>query len=185
MNVGIEAMNVFGGTAYVDVMELAEHRNLDKKRFENLLMKEKVVALPFEDPITFAVNAAKPIIDSLSEEERNQIEMVITCTESGIDFGKSISTYVHDYLQLKRNCRLFEVKQACYSLTAGFQMGVNFILSQTSPGAKALIIGTDISRFLVAEGGDALTEECCVCRTECGGGSCGAFSQQHPSCLFA
>lgn len=24
-------MNVFGGTAYVDVMELAEHRNLDKK----------------------------------------------------------------------------------------------------------------------------------------------------------
>jgi polyketide biosynthesis 3-hydroxy-3-methylglutaryl-CoA synthase-like enzyme PksG len=24
-------------------------------------------------------------------------------------------------------------------------MGVNFILSQTSPGAKALIIGTDIS----------------------------------------
>ncbi len=62
-------------------------------------MKEKVVALPFEDPITFAVNAAKPIIDSLSEEERNQIEMVITCTESGIDFGKSISTYVHDYLR--------------------------------------------------------------------------------------
>ncbi|MBR7880335.1 MULTISPECIES: hydroxymethylglutaryl-CoA synthase family protein [Bacillus amyloliquefaciens group] len=171
MNVGIEAMNVFGGTAYVDVMELAEHRNLDKKRFENLLMKEKVVALPFEDPITFAVNAAKPIIDSLSEEERNQIEMVITCTESGIDFGKSISTYVHDYLQLKRNCRLFEVKQACYSLTAGFQMGANFILSQTSPGAKALIIGTDISRFLVAEGGDALTEEWSYAEPSAGAGA--------------
>ena len=38
---GIEAINVFGGTAYLDVMQLAEYRNLDPARFENLLMKEK------------------------------------------------------------------------------------------------------------------------------------------------
>lgn len=47
---GIEAINVFGGTAYLDVMQLAEYRNLDPARFENLLMKEKAVALPYEDP---------------------------------------------------------------------------------------------------------------------------------------
>lgn len=68
--VGIEAMNVFGGTAYLDVMDLARHRNLDIPRFENLLMKQKAVALPFEDPVTFAVNAAKPVVDALSEEEK-------------------------------------------------------------------------------------------------------------------
>ena len=28
--VGIEAMNVFAGTAYLDVRKLAEHRKLDK-----------------------------------------------------------------------------------------------------------------------------------------------------------
>ncbi len=44
--VGIEAMNVFGGTTYLDVMELAKHRSLDVTRFENLLMREKAVALP-------------------------------------------------------------------------------------------------------------------------------------------
>jgi polyketide biosynthesis 3-hydroxy-3-methylglutaryl-CoA synthase-like enzyme PksG len=36
-------------------------------------------------------------------------------------------------------------------------MAVNFILSQVSPGAKALVIATDLSRFLVTEDGDALT----------------------------
>ena len=58
--VGIEAINVFGGTAFLDVRDLAEHRNLDVTRFENLLMKEKAVGLPFEDPISFGVNAAEP-----------------------------------------------------------------------------------------------------------------------------
>ncbi len=77
--------------------------------------------------------------------------MIVTCTESGIDFGKSLSTYVHAQLGLKKNCRLFEVKQACYSGTAGLQMAVNFILSGTSPGAKALVIATDISRFALAD----------------------------------
>ncbi len=32
-------------------------------------------------------------------------------------------------------------------------------LSQASPGAKALAIGKDISRFMVVEGGEALTED--------------------------
>lgn len=149
--VGIEAMNVFGGMATLDVRELCDHRGLDMPRFENLLMQEKTVALPYEDPVTFAVNAAKPIIDRLSPEERDRIEMVITCTESGIDFGKSISTYVHKYLDLPSNCRLFEIKQACYSGSAGLQMAVNFVMSQTSPGAKALVVTTDISRFALAD----------------------------------
>ena len=140
MAVGIEAMNVFGGMAYVDVMELAQHRKLDMQRFENLLMKEKAVALPYEDPITYAVNAAKPIVDALSEAERNQIEMVITCTESGIDFGKSMSTYIHQYLGLNRNCRLFEIKQACYSVTAGFQMGLILFYRKLRRGLKASLL---------------------------------------------
>jgi len=149
--VGIEAMNVFVGMAALDVRELCTHRGLDMPRFENLLMEEKTVALPYEDPVTFAVNAARPIVDSLSEDERNRIEMVITCTESGIDFGKSLSTYVHKHLNLKPNCRLFEIKQACYSGGAGLQMAVNFVLAQTSPGGKALVVTTDISRFALAD----------------------------------
>jgi polyketide biosynthesis 3-hydroxy-3-methylglutaryl-CoA synthase-like enzyme PksG len=178
--VGIEAMNVFGGSAVLDVERLAEHRKLDRTRFDNLLMKEKAVALPYEDAVTFAVNAAKPLVDALSPEERNRIELVITCSESGVDFGKSMSTYVHHYLGLNRNCRLFELKQACYSGTAGFQMAVNFILAQTSPGAKALVVATDISRFIAAEGGEALTEDWSFAEPSSGAGAVAILVSDQP-----
>ena len=179
-SVGIEAINVFAGTAFLDVKKLAEHRQLDTTRFENLLMKEKTVALPYEDPITFAVNAAKPIVDALSAEEKDRIEMVITCTESSFDFGKSMSTYCHDLLGLNRNCRLFELKNACYSGVAGIQMAVNFILSQASPGAKALVIASDISRFMVEEGGDALTADWSFAEPSGGSGAVAMLISEKP-----
>lgn len=157
--VGIEAMNVFGGSAVLDVMQLARHRQLDLARLNNLLMKEKTVALPFEDPVTFGANAARPLLDRMSEEEKSRIELLITCTESGFDFSKSASTYLHDQLGLSRNCRMFEVKQACYAGTAGFQMACNFILSGTSPGAKALVIATDISRYILEDGDDVAAQD--------------------------
>ena len=145
MNVGIEAMNIYCGSAVLDIETLVKHRGLDTNRFKNLLMKEKTVPMPYEDPISNAVNAAKPILDTMTVEEKESIDMLISCTESGIDFGKSMSTYIHDYLGLTRNCRLFELKNACYSGTAGLQMAINFILSETAPGRKVLVIASDIA----------------------------------------
>ncbi len=178
--VGIEAMNVFAGSAFLDVSELARHRKLDMTRFENLLMKQKAVALPYEDPVTYAVNAARPVVDALSAADKDRIELLITCTESGIDFGKSLSTYLHHYLGLNRNCRLFEIKQACYSGTAGFQMAVNFVLAQVSPGAKALVVATDISRFMVAEAGEALSADWSFAEPSGGAGAVALLVSEHP-----
>jgi polyketide biosynthesis 3-hydroxy-3-methylglutaryl-CoA synthase-like enzyme PksG len=154
--VGIEAINLFAGSASIDVDKLARHRNLDMTRFANLLMKERTVPLPYEDPITFGLNAARPLLDAMTAEERDRIEMVISCTESSFDFGKSMSTYFHRFLGLNRNCRLFEVKNACYSGVAGLQMAINFVLSGVSPGAKALVIATDVARLMIPEGGGTL-----------------------------
>lgn len=178
--VGIEAMNLFAGTAFIDVNKLARHRKLDMSRFENLLMKEKSVALPYEDPITYAVNAAKPLVDALSPEEKDRIEMVITCTESAFDFGKSMSTYVHDLLGLNRNCRLFELKNACYSGVAGLQMAVNFVLSNTSPGGKVLVIATDVSRFMVEQGGEALSADWSFAEPSGGSGAVAMLVSDRP-----
>jgi len=109
MQVGIEAINVYGGPSYISIPTLFNARGLDMERMDNLMMEKKSVSLPCEDPVTYGVNAAKPIIDRLSTTARNHIEMVISCSESGLDFGKSLSTYMHDYLGLSRHCRLFEV----------------------------------------------------------------------------
>ncbi|MGK3962585.1 hydroxymethylglutaryl-CoA synthase family protein [Sorangium sp. So ce118] len=183
MTVGIEAMNVFGGSAFLDVTALARHRKLDMQRFDNLMMKQKALALPYEDPVSYGVNAARPLLDALDPAERERIELVITCTESGIDFGKSMSTYIHHYLGLGRNCRLFEIKQACYSVTAGLQTAASFILSGASPGAKALVVGTDISRFLAAEGGDGLTEDWSYAEPSAGAGAVAMLVSDTPRVL--
>lgn len=145
MRVGIEALNFYAGAASVDIKELFEYRGLDLSRFDNLMIKTKSVGLQCEDPVTNAVNAAKPIIDKLTDSERNRIELLITASESGIDFGKSMSTYIHKYLGLNNACRLFEIKQACYGGTAGLQMAANCIASNVSPGAKALVIASDVA----------------------------------------
>ncbi|PYP87646.1 MAG: 3-hydroxy-3-methylglutaryl-ACP synthase [Candidatus Angelobacter sp. Gp1-AA117] len=178
--VGIEAINVFAGSACVNVDKLARHRNLDVARFANLLMKQKTVPLPYEDPVTFGVNAARPLIDAMSPDEKDQIEMVITCTESAFDFGKSMSTYFHKLLGLNRNCRLFELKNACYSGVAGFQMAVNFVLSQASPGGKALVIATDMARFMAVEGGESLAHDWSFAEPSGGAGAVAMIISEKP-----
>lgn len=178
--VGIEAANAYAGSACVNVERLARHRKLDVARFANLLMKEKTIALPYEDPITFGLNAAKPLIDAMSPHEKDRIEMVISCTESAFDFGKSMSTYFHKHLGLNRNCRLFELKNACYSGVAGLQMAVSFVLSQSSPGAKVLVIATDTSRFMMVEGGDALTQDWSFLEPSAGAGAVAMIVSEMP-----
>lgn len=183
MNVGIEALNVYGGITKLDLKQLAAARNLETNRFEKLLMKEKTVAMPYEDAVSCGVNAAKPLIAAMSASEKEKIELLIVCTESGIDFSKSVSTYVHDYLGLGRHCRLFELKQACYSGTAGFQMAVNFVLSQASPDAKALVVLTDIARFIPGNGGVLQDQDWAYAEPSSGAGAVAILVSSQPQLL--
>jgi len=141
--VGIEAINAYVGCASLGVRQLFEARGLDDRRSANLMMERKSVNLPCEDPVTNAVNAARPLVDALSEVERERIELVVVGTESGLDFGKSISTYIQQYLGLSRRCRSFEVKHACYGGTAALQSAAAIIAASPVPGARALVVATD------------------------------------------
>ncbi|MFG2500673.1 hydroxymethylglutaryl-CoA synthase family protein [Streptomyces sp. NPDC048441] len=140
---GIEALDVYGGVACVSAQEVCTGRDLDPGRFGNLMMTRRSVGLPFEDPVTNAVNAARPLLDRLGCADR--VGTLITCTESGLDYSKSVASYVHDALGLGRNCRLLEAKQACYSATGALQLAAGYIASGVDPGAKVLIIATDVS----------------------------------------
>jgi len=180
---GIEAINFYGGLAYLDVADLARYRQLDTERFENLLMKQRSVPLPYEDPVSHGVNAAKPLIDALSNAERNRIEMVVTATESGIDFGKSMSTYIHDQLGLSRRCRLFEVKNACYSGTAGLVTALSYVRSGISPGAKVLVVATDVARFTAADAGEALSSDWSFAEPSGGAGAVAMLVSDQPDVL--
>lgn len=145
MTVGIEALNVYAGLAQIPVAELFAGRGLDPERLANLMMSSRSVGLPFEDPVTNAVNAARPIVDALSDDDRRSIELLVTSTESGLDLSKSVASYVHDHLGLSRNCRVIEVKQACYAATAALQLATGLLASGASPGARALVVATDVA----------------------------------------
>ncbi|AWV04271.1 3-hydroxy-3-methylglutaryl-ACP synthase [Burkholderia sp. JP2-270] len=145
MTVGIEAIHAYVGRMSLGVAELFEARGLDAARMSNLLMARKSVNLPIEDPVTNGVNAAKPLIEALSPEQRDAIELVIVGTESGLDFGKPISTYIAHYLGLSRRCRSFEVKHACYGGTAALQMALSFVKASPRRDVKALVIAADAS----------------------------------------
>lgn len=143
--VGIEALNAYCGVACLSVRELFEARKLNLDRYPNLAMEMRSIGLPIEDPVTHAVNAAKPIVDALDDAGRAAIEILVTATESGVDYSKSVASYVHEHLGLSRRCRLLEVKQACFASTAALQLAAGYVASGVSPGAKVLVIGTDVA----------------------------------------
>ncbi|NUR30306.1 MAG: hydroxymethylglutaryl-CoA synthase family protein [Catenulispora sp.] len=143
--VGIEALNVYCGTAGITVPTLFAARGLDPARMANLMMTARSVALPCEDPVTHAVNAARPLLQAIGPEAAARIETLVTSTESGIDYSKSVASYVHEHLGLSPRCRTVEVKQACYAATAALQLGAGYLASGVSPGAKVLVIATDVA----------------------------------------
>lgn len=120
-------------------------RGLDDQRRDNLMMQRRSVALPCEDVVTFSATAARPIIDALTEEERQSIELVVVGTESAVDFGRSTSTYLHSLLGLHRICRLFEIKQACYGGLAALQTACALVAASPRPDARALVVSADVA----------------------------------------
>ncbi|MDP9643540.1 polyketide biosynthesis 3-hydroxy-3-methylglutaryl-CoA synthase-like enzyme PksG [Actinopolyspora lacussalsi] len=143
MGIGVEAINAYVGRASIDVRTLFRIRDLDTRRFENLQMHAKSVNLPCEDPVSNAVNAARPLLDELTEPQRESIRAVIIGTESGLDFGKPISTYVQQYLPVPRSCRSFEIKHACYGGTAALRTAIGLLTADPVGGGRALVIASD------------------------------------------
>ncbi|GAA1414997.1 hydroxymethylglutaryl-CoA synthase family protein [Catellatospora coxensis] len=140
-SVGIEAIHAYGCTAFVDVADIFAARGLDGTRSGNLMMHRKAVPLPCEDVVSLAASAAWPIVAALSPDELSTIRTLIVATESGVDFSKSASTYVHRLLGLSRNCRLFEVKQACHAGVAALRSAAALVGHE---GGRALVIAGDI-----------------------------------------
>ncbi|NUR28321.1 MAG: hydroxymethylglutaryl-CoA synthase family protein [Catenulispora sp.] len=144
MVIGVEAVNAYVGRAVVGVAEMFADRGLNTARFDNLMMEQKSVCLPCEDPVSNAVNAARPLLAALGADQVEAIELLVVGTESGLDFGKPISTYIHSQLGLSRRCRSFEVKHACYGGTAALRTAAGILAADpAAPAARALVIATD------------------------------------------
>lgn len=142
--VGIEKVNIYGGSLCMSQTDLAKARGKDPDVvLKDYLIDTRAIIPPYEDTVTLAANAALPII---TEEDKSQIGMLIVGTEGGVDFGKPISTNIHEALGLHPNVRNYETKHACYSGVAALDIAINWIKSGLNQGRKALILAADFSR---------------------------------------
>lgn len=151
MNIGIDKIGFYTAKYYLDLATLAKARNVDPEKFYVGLGQRKMSVLPpNEDIVTMAANAASEI---LVDEDLSQIEMLMFATESGIDFSKAAGIYVHKLLNLPANCRVIELKQACYSATFGLQVAKGYL--QQNPDKKILLIASDVARYGLNTSGES------------------------------
>lgn len=149
MAVGIDDINVYGSTLAVDATALAMHRGTSERDANRLRLLRRSLAPSFEDPVTLAVNAAKPLTDA---EDPERYGLLIVATESGVDYAKPLSSYVHRHLGLSHRCRHLEVKHACYAGTAALRLAGDWV--RAHPGQRALVITTDMARRLFHDPGE-------------------------------
>lgn len=143
MKIGIDKLGFFTPDLYVDMTELAHARNEDPNKYLIGIGQEKMAVIPpTQDVVTMAANAAKTI---LTDKDKEQIDLVIFATESGIDNSKASAVYLARLLGLNADIRAIELKQACYGATAGIQLAQEHVA--LFPEHKVLVIGADIARY--------------------------------------
>lgn len=150
MQVGIDKIGLFTPNKYVDMVDLANARKQDPNKFlVGIGQREMSIADITQDAVSMGINATLKFIDKI---DKDKVGLLIFGTESSIDQSKSASLFVKTALQLKPEVRTFEVKEACFGLTAALMMARDFV--RVHPDQTAIVIGSDIARYGVNTAGE-------------------------------
>ena len=150
MKIGIDKLSFFTSDLYMDMAELAKVRNEDPNKYLiGIGQSKQAVIRNSQDSVTLAANAADKIID---DSERQKIDLILFCTESGVDNSKSGAIYLQSLLKINDKASGVELKQACFGLTAGIQLAMGHIALH--PNSRVLLVGTDIARYGIGSLGE-------------------------------
>lgn len=169
VKVGIDAMGFYTSQYYLDLKTLASARGVDVNKYVVGLGQHKMAVMsPDEDIVTMAADAGHRV---LRHTDKNKIELLLFATESGTDQSKAAGIFVHRLLNLPARCRVVELKQACYSATAGLQMALPML--RENPDKQILLIASDIARYGLHSAGESSQ----------GGGAVAMVLSAHPRLL--
>lgn len=150
MQVGIDKIGFYTPNKYVDMVDLANARNQDPNKFLIGIGQEKMtIADETQDAVSMGINAT---LDYVNEIDKDKVGLMIFGTESSVDQSKSASLFVKTALNLRPEVRTFEVKEACFGLTAALMMATDFV--RLHPEQTAIVIGSDIARYGLNTGGE-------------------------------
>ncbi|MBP2623738.1 hydroxymethylglutaryl-CoA synthase [Streptococcus oricebi] len=150
MIIGIDKIGFATSNYVLKLKDLAQARQTDPDKLsKGLLLKELSIAPVTEDIITLGASAAESI---LSQEDKDQIDMVIVATESAIDQSKAASVFIHGLLGIQPFARSFEIKEACYGATAALDYARLHL--EKRPDSKVLVIASDIAKYGIGTPGE-------------------------------
>ncbi|MBN6048795.1 hydroxymethylglutaryl-CoA synthase [Lactobacillus helveticus] len=150
MRVGIDKIGLFTPNKYVDMVDLAHARNEDPNKYLiGIGQSEMSVADQTQDAVSMGINATMKYIDRI---DKDKIGLLVFGTESGIDQSKSASLFVKTALKLKPEVRTFEIKEACFGVTAALMIARDFV--RVHPDQTAMVIGSDIARYGIGTAGE-------------------------------
>ena len=150
MNIGIDKIGFATANYVLKLADLAEARGIvPDKLSKGLLLKELSIAPITEDIVTMGASAAESI---LTAKDKNEIDMVIVASESGIDQSKASAVFVHGLLGVQPFARSLEMKEACYSATAALDYARLHV--EKHPNSKVLVIASDIAKYCVDTPGE-------------------------------
>ena len=169
IKVGIDAIAFYTPHYYLDLRVLAKARGVDVNKYHTGLGQEKMAVIPpDEDVVTMAADAASRVLEDVN---LNDIDLLLFATESAVDQSKATGIFVHRLLNLPSRCRVVELKQACYSATAGLQMALPML--REDPNKKILLIASDVARYGLESTGESSQ----------GGGAVAMVLSQNPRIL--
>ncbi|BDR58882.1 hydroxymethylglutaryl-CoA synthase family protein [Xylocopilactobacillus apicola] len=144
--IGISKITGYIPQKYVEMEELATARGVDPQKFLIGIGQEKMAIVGGnEDSVSMALNAGKRLIEDLDPKEIQAIKLVILATESSIDEAKASALFLEEYLDLPKNARYLELKEACYGATAGLNLAFERVTLH--PDEKVLVIASDLARY--------------------------------------
>jgi len=150
MKIGIDLISFHTPSYVLDLRVLAQKRGADPDKFIVGIGQERMAVVPpDQDIVTLAANAALPIVEKAGREN---IELLIFATESGIDQSKAAACFCHRLLGLPSNSRSLETQEACYGATASQRMAAAMVAAR--PHTKALVLAADIARYDLASPGE-------------------------------
>ncbi|QMU99616.1 hydroxymethylglutaryl-CoA synthase [Borrelia sp. A-FGy1] len=159
MRVGISDIRVFLPLNYLDFSVLLENPlyKKDEKFFSKFnkaidltLQKGFRFTSPNEDSVTMASSAVKFIFDN-NNLNLEKMRVFLGGTETGVDYSKSISSYVYGALKLadiylKNNFLTYQIQHACAGTALSLHSAAS-ILSHMDKSEYGIVFSSDIAHY--------------------------------------
>jgi hydroxymethylglutaryl-CoA synthase len=153
LDVGLDSVGFYAPKFRLSLDDLAKKRGVDPEKFRQGLLAEEFAVPDYgEDAIGMAIIAAQNAI-ARGRINPKEIDAIFVGSESLPYAVKSIASILSAFLNIQENAFTGDTLNACAGATIGLLNAVGLVNSGIIN--KALVIGTDISKYPLGSSGEA------------------------------